>query len=381
VIGVSRLICGKLEPSDSLRFIEREGFRPVVVWNCTARCNLLCRHCYSSSSIARDEYELTTDEAKSMIEDLAEYGCPVLLFSGGEPLMRRDVLELVQFAKERGLRPALSTNGTLITRKMADELVKAGAMYAGISLDGLKEKNDFFRGKAGAFDAALQGVENCRAAGLKVGLRFTITAFNFDQIPKILDMVEKREIVRVCFYHLVYSGRAKNFQGGVLEPAKVKKCVEHIFERTKELCNKFSELEVLTVDNYTDAPFLYLWLKRRDAKRAEAALDMLRINAGNASGEKIACIDWKGDVHPDQFWHHFSLGNVKERKFSEIWSDNNIPLLKMLRNRREHIRGRCASCGWFGLCNGNLRVRAEAAGDLWGFDPACYLTDEEIRNG
>lgn len=381
MIGVSRLICGKTESSDRLRYIEREGFKPVVVWNCTARCNLLCQHCYSSSSISKDEYELTTGEAVSMIEDLAEYGCPVILFSGGEPLMRLDIFDLIRFANESGLRAVLSTNGTLITQRIAEELAKAGVAYVGISLDGLEQKNDLFRGKKGAFDAALKGIENCKASGLKVGLRFTITSFNFDQVPKILDLVEELRIPRICFYHLVYSGRARNLRDGALKRDEARKCVEYIFERTAELCKKFGELEVLTVDNYADAPYLYLWLKRRNSEMADSALEMLKLNAGNASGEKIACVDWKGDVHPDQFWHHYSLGNVRSRKFSEIWSDESEPLLKKLRNRRKYIHGRCAECRWFDLCNGNLRVRAEAAGDLWGFDPACYLTDEEVKNG
>jgi len=381
MIGVSRLICGESEASDKLRFVGRSGFKPVVVWNCTSRCNLFCRHCYSSSSAAKAEPELTTDEAKLMIDDLAEFGCPVLLFSGGEPLMRGDLFELVRFATERGMRAVLSTNGTLITSESAAELSEAGIAYVGVSLDGLEEKNDLFRGRDGAFGAALNGIECARRAGIKVGLRFTITSFNADQIPGIFDLMEGYGIPRICFYHLVYSGRAKDLQDSALGRDEARRWIGYIFERTESLCGEVVGLEVLTVDNHADAPFLYLWLKNRDSDRARVALDMLRVNAGNASGEKIACIDWKGDVHPDQFWHHYTLGNIGERRFSEIWSDGAEPLLSKLRNRREHIHGRCAECKWFDLCNANLRVRAEAAGDLWGPDPACYLTDEEISDG
>ena len=393
MIGISKLYCGTVEPSDPLRYgrlsrrlpshllqFSRDK-KPVVVWNATRQCNLHCVHCYSKSHARAKEDELSTTEGKALIDDLAKFGCPVLLLSGGEPLMRGDLMEVARYATSKGLRVVLSTNGTLIDKETAEELHQIGLSYVGISLDGLRDYHDRFRGVAGAFDSAMAAVRHCREIGLKVGLRLTIHKGNAAQIPSIFDLVEEERIPRICFYHLVYAGRGSKLVEEDLNHEETRAVLDLIMDRTKALHSRGHRVEVLTVDNHADGPYLYLRLRREDSERAKEVLELLRMNQGNSSGHGIGCVSWNGDVHADQFWRHLSFGNVRQRAFTEIWTDPSIALLQALKDKRPHLKGRCAGCQWLGLCGGNFRVRAEAVtGDLWAADPACYLTDEEIGN-
>jgi Fe-coproporphyrin III synthase len=391
MIGISKLYCGTVEPSDPLRYGRHSGKlpshllqfskdkKPVVVWNVTKRCNLHCVHCYSQSTDREAPDELTTEEGIRLIDDLAGFGCPVLLLSGGEPVRRPDIERLARYARTQGLRVVLSTNGTLIDRATAARLEDIGMSYVGISLDGLRDYHDRFRGLPGAFDAAMTGVRNCREAGLKVGLRFTIHKGNADQIPGIFNLVEQENIPRICFYHLVYAGRGSRLVEEDLSREETRAVVDLIMDRTKALHERGRLVEVLTVDNHADGPHLYLRLLREDPQRAQEVLALLRMNEGNSSGHGIGCVSWDGEVHADQFWRHQSFGNVRRRPFSEIWEDVNDPLMRALKDKKPHVKGRCARCRWLDICGGNFRVRAEAVtGDLWAPDPACYLTDDEI---
>ncbi len=391
MIGISKLYCGTVEPSDALRYGRQSGDlpshllqfsidkKPVVVWNITRQCNLKCVHCYAQAKANLQENEMSTDEGKKVIDDLAGMGVPVLLFSGGEPMMRKDLPELAEYAVKKGMRAVISTNGTLITPEIARTLKNIGLSYVGISLDGMKDTNDRFRGVDGAFDAALEGIQNCQEAGIKVGLRFTINRFNVDEIPNLFDLLEEREIPRICFYHLVYAGRGSKLIKDDLSLEGSRKAVDLIIDRTKQLYDKGKEKEVLTVDNHADGPYIYLRLLKEDRKRAEEVMELLKMNEGNNSGRGIGCISWDGEVYADQFWRHYSFGNVLQRPFSEIWTDLSNPLMKKLKNKKKYVTGRCATCRWLNICGGNFRVRAEATtGDVWAPDPACYLTDEEI---
>jgi radical SAM protein with 4Fe4S-binding SPASM domain len=351
----------------------------VVVWNAGRRCNLRCAHCYSGSADRAYPEELTTAEGGALIDDLARFGVPVILFSGGEPLMRPDILELIARARKRGVRSVLSTNGTLITPALARELKRLDLSYAGISLDGLEDTHDRFRGVPGAFRRAMAGLEACREAGIKVGIRFTISRRTREDIPGIFSLVGERRIPRVCFYHLVYAGRGSGLAGEDLGREQTRREVDRIMDLTRELHRAGHAAEVLTVDNHADGVYLYLRLRREDPVRAEQVLALLRMSGGNSSGQGIGCVSWDGSVHADQFWRHRSFGNVRRRPFSEIWSDLSDPLLAGLRDRKSRLKGRCARCRFLDLCGGNLRVRAEAVtGDVWEPDPACYLTDREI---
>jgi radical SAM protein with 4Fe4S-binding SPASM domain len=316
---------------------------------------------------------------KAFIRDLADFNVPVILFSGGEPLLREDLFELASLAREQGIRVALSSNGTLITDEVAKEISKVGFAEVGISLDGIGANNDRFRGKNGAYQAALEGIRNCVSLGLRVSLRLTITRFNYQEIPAIFRVIEEEGIGRVCFYHLAYSGRADSLREADLNHSETRSVVDMICEHTLDLHRRGLRKEVLTVGNHADGVYLYLKLRKQDPQRANKVWDLLKRNGGNNSGIKIGAVDDLGDVHPDQFWWHYSLGNVRQGKFGDIWTDTSEPLLQGLRNRKRLLKGRCARCQYLDLCNGNLRVRAEAVfGDVWAEDPACYLSDEEI---
>jgi 12,18-didecarboxysiroheme deacetylase len=367
---------GKL-PSHLLQFSKDK--KPVVVWNMTRRCNLKCIHCYAQAVDPDGSDEISTQQAKEIIDDLAAFGAPVMLFSGGEPLVRKDLTELASYAVGKGMRAVISTNGTLISREKARELKSVGLSYVGISLDGGEAVHDAFRKVPGAFKKALQGLENCQQEGLKVGLRFTINKRNAVEIPTLFDLLEEREVPRICFYHLVYSGRGSELIKEDLDHAETRKVVDLIMDRTRALFDKGKEKEVLTVDNHADGPYVYLRLLRENPERAEEVMKLLNFNEGNNSGRGIGCISWDGAVHPDQFWRQYVFGNVLERPFSEIWVDPNIELLAKLKDKKQYVGGRCAKCRYLSICGGNFRARAEAwYGDPWAQDPACYRTDEEI---
>jgi 12,18-didecarboxysiroheme deacetylase len=391
MIGISKLYCGTVEPSDALRYGRRSGHlpshllqfsidkKPVVVWNVTRSCNLKCIHCYAHAVKQSHERELSTEQGMALIDDLAGYGVPVILFSGGEPLVRPDLVELATYAVEKGIRAVISTNGTLIDEKVAKALKKVRLSYVGVSLDGMEEVNDRFRGRKGAFREALIGIRNCQDAGLKVGLRFTMNRLNLKEIPRIFDLLEELQIPRACFYHLVYSGRGSELIAEDLDHRETRHVIDMIIDRTKDLYDHGVVKEVLTVDNHADGPYVYLRLLREKNARAEEVLELLRMNEGNSSGRGIGCISWDGSVYADQFWRHYSFGNVLERPFSEIWNDLSDPLMARLKDKKRFVKGRCSRCQWLDVCGGNFRVRAEAVtGDIWAPDPACYLTDEEI---
>ncbi|MDA8401878.1 MAG: 12,18-didecarboxysiroheme deacetylase [Deltaproteobacteria bacterium] len=392
MIGISKLYCGGVHASDALRYGRMssklpshllqfsEDKKPVIVWNMTRTCNLNCVHCYSQSKNLQYNNELTLEEGKAFIDDISSFGSPVMLFSGGEPLMHPNFLDLCFYAKSKGMRAVISTNGTLITKELAKELKKVGLSYVGISLDGLESVHDRFRGKKGAFREAIEGINYAKEAGIKVGLRFTINKRNAQEIPGIFKLLEEENIPRVCFYHLVYAGRGTKLMEEDLSHEETRQTVDAILELTKEVYSRDNQKEVLTVDNHADGPYIYLKLLK-EGKKEEAAnvMSLLKMNGGNSSGVGIGCVSWDGEVYADQFWRHYSFGNVKERKFSEIWTDTSNPLMKQLKNKKEYVKGKCKDCKWLDICNGNFRVRSEAKeDDLWAPDPACYLTDEEI---
>ena len=392
MIGISKLYCATVEPSDALRYERHSGQmpshllqfskdkKPVIVWNMTRRCNLKCVHCYAKSEDISYDNELNHEQSLAMIDDLADFGVPVLLFSGGEPLVHPRLIEYAQYAVNKGLRAVISTNGTLITEEKAKALKEIGLSYVGISLDGLEETHDKFRGVKGSYKKAMKAIEYCQKAGIKVGLRFTINKRNVKDIPGIFDLLEEKNIPRACFYHLVYSGRGSEIAKEDLSHEETRKVLDLIMERTKDLHDRNKPKEVLTVDNHADGPYVYKRLLEEDPERAAEVLELLEMNEGNSSGRGIGCISWDGEVHPDQFWREKSLGNIKDKPFSEIWTNVDNEFLMKLKEKKKHVKGRCAGCRWLDICAGNFRARAESvANDPWDSDPACYLTDEEIK--
>jgi radical SAM protein with 4Fe4S-binding SPASM domain len=390
VLSVSRLLNGQVGPQDALRYGRRSGAgpahllhysrdkTPIVVWNVTRRCNLHCGHCYADSHNRDYPGELGGEEGARLLEELAAFGVPAVLFSGGEPLLRPDVLDLARLGRRLGMRTVLSTNGTRIDAAAAEDIAAAGFSYVGVSIDGIGALNDKVRGSRGAFDAALGGIRAARAAGLRTGIRFTVHARNRAQLGRVFELAEAEGVNRLCVYHLAYAGRGGRMRRHDLKPAETRAAVEEILDRTEDLGRRGVELEVLTVDNPVDHVLLLERVRRTDPERAAEIETMLRWNGGNQSGVAIACIDPEGLVHPDQFSWHVTAGDVRRTPFAEIWRDDN-PVLAPYRRRPRDLVGRCSRCRFVDLCNGGLRVRAESAsGDPRAPDPACYLTEEEI---
>jgi len=278
------------------------------------------------------------------------------------------------------LRLTLSTNGTLIDQECARKIKDLGFSYVGISLDGIGATHDYFRGRTGTFVKTVDAFRNCKEVGQKVGLRLTLSPHNIADLDKILDFIEEEDIDRICFYHLVYSGRGSTLND--VDQAGTRRAIDKIIDRTAQWAASGKPREMLTVDQPADGAYLYLRLLRENPERARDVHERLSWNGGgaNSSGVGISNIDTQGNVHPDQFWQTVTLGNVKERPFSEIWQDDSHPILRGLRNRLPLLKGKCGSCRFLKLCGGGFRVRAEQIyGDPWAADPACYLTDEEVR--
>ncbi|MDR3403562.1 MAG: radical SAM protein [Chthoniobacter sp.] len=386
MINITKLYCGISQPADALRYGQGHGAprtagerRPIIVWNITRRCNLHCVHCYSDSDARDYPGELTWDEMRGVVDDLSAYQVPALLLSGGEPLIHPQFFDLARYARAKAMRLTLSTNGTLITRPVAESLKDIGFAYVGISLDGIGATHDTFRGRTGAFDKAVAAFRHCKAIGQKVGLRLTLSAPNIADLDQILDFIEAEDIERVCFYHLVYSGRGSQVVDVSHEDSR--RALDKIIDRTARWAADGHPREVLTVDQPADGPYIYLRMKQEHSPRAEEMLDLLRWNGGGArsSGTGIGNIDTQGNVHPDQFWQTLTLGNIRQRPFSEIWSDPHIKSLADLRARHGLLTGRCADCHFQEICGGGFRVRAvQRGGSMWASDPACYLTAHEI---
>ena len=398
MIDIGKLYCGGTSTGDSLRYGTDAGpdchgnkphdpvklaseRRPIVVWSTTRTCNLNCVHCYTDSCNQTYEGEMSTEEGRALIRDLAGFSIPSLLFSGGEPLMRRDIFALIEYAANNGIRPVLSTNGTLIDKRTARSIRDAGIVYVGISLDGMEEVNDRFRGVMGAFKKAMKGFENCAAVGQRVGLRLTLTKRNYADLDRIFDFIEKEGINRACFYHLVYSGRGEDMFRDDLTHGESRGAMDAIMARTNDFFGRGLDINILTVDNHADGVYLYLKLREKDAGRAEEVYRLLAWNGGGAhsTGVGIANIDFFGNVHPDQFWQDYTFGNVRERNFGDIWMDERDPLMRGLKRKADYIKGRCRLCRYRDLCMGSMRVRAfRTYNDPWAPDPQCYLSDDEI---
>lgn len=398
MIDISVLYCGVETPSTPHRYGRKitqimppehqrmavaksaSERRPIVVWNLTRTCNLKCAHCYTDSEAKKYGGELATAEAKRVLDDLADFKVPAVLFSGGEPLMREDVLELTAYAREKGLHAVYSTNGTMITPELAKKFVELKLAYVGISLDSADPAvHDRFRGLEGAFARTMRGFRYCVDAGQKVGLRLTLTQHTAQNLDGLFDLIEREGIDRACFYHLCPSGRGKSLDALTSEQSR--QAVDTIITRTRRLVDSGKPTEILTVDNHCDGVYLHLRMLRENHPRAQQVLDMLRWNGGGrySSGVGIANIDFLGNVHADQFSMFRSFGNVRERKFSEIWQDRSNPIMAGLKDRLGVLEGRCGKCRFKDACGGGLRARAEiSTGNPWAADPGCYLSDEEI---
>lgn len=407
MINITRLWTGEEQPADHLRYGRGHGHgraaggaadscaptssrarKPIVVWNITRTCNLKCVHCYADASASKYPGELDWDQCCGVIDNLADYGASALLFSGGEPMVHPRFMDLLERAIGKGLKVTISTNGTRITPEWANRFKELGVAYVGISLDGIGEVHDQFRGVPGSFDQAVRGFKLCREAGQKTGLRLTLTRNNVQCMAQILDFIDQNEIQRTCFYHLVPTGRGVEVQ--TLTRDEARGAMDMLIDRVVQWKAEGKTREVLTVTQPADGIYLLIKQLKEGSPLAQETLKLLQWNGGgaNSSGRGIANIDTQGLVHPDQFWQSVTLGCVKDDPFSAIWEAEAGPAMEMLPElrgsedpleRQKKIEGRCGRCQHFALCGGGFRTRAAFANGHWyGSDPGCYLTDEEI---
>ena len=352
---------------------------PVVIWNLIRRCNLTCKHCYALSADHDYPNELSTAEVEAVMDDLKAFHVPVLILSGGEPLLRPDIFEIAARATGMGFYVGLSTNGTLIDETMADRIAAQGFDYVGISLDGLRETHDRFRRKAGAFDASLGAVRLLRERGVKVGLRYTMTDMNGADLPALLQLMHDEQVDKFYFSHLNYAGRGNIHRGRDAHFAATRDALDRLFEAAWRDALAGGHLDYVTGNNDADGVYLLQWARKRLPRWADALQARLETWAGNASGLHVANIDNLGHVHPDTMWWHHDLGSVRERPFSAIWADTSDPLMAGLKRQPRPVTGRCGACAHLAICGGNTRVRAQqVTGDPWAEDPGCYLDDAEI---
>jgi len=352
---------------------------PVVIWNLIRRCNLTCKHCYSISADKDFPGELSTAEVCTVMGDLRAFRVPVLILSGGEPLLRPDIFDIARRAKEMGFYVGLSSNGTLIGKNNIDAIAEVGFDYVGVSLDGLNETHDRFRRKEGAFDASLAGIRLCIDAGIKVGLRFTLTQDNAHDLPGLLKLMEEEKVEKFYLSHLNYGGRGNRNRKADAHFATTRQAMDLLFDTCLERLQSGEPREFVTGNNDADGVYLLNWARERFPDKTEHLRQKLSQWGGNSSGVNIANIDNLGNVHPDTFWWHYTLGNVRERPFSEIWQDTSDPIMAGLKQHPRPLKGRCAVCAYQDICGGNTRVRAhQMSGDPWAEDPGCYLDDDEI---
>ena len=359
-------------------------YRPVVFWNLTDLCNLNCTHCYSRSGPGRTtEGELTTAEALGVIDDLADMGVPLILFSGGEPLLREDIWDLACHARDRGLKMALSTNGTLITTEVARRIRDCGIEYAGISLDGAgRETHDRFRHAPGAFEQATAAFAACKVAGLRCGVRVTLTKENCPELEALIDLALALGASRFCLYWLVPTGRGiDSYTRLQLDRDEVTEALSLLYRKAKEIDP--AAMEFLTVDAPQDCIHLLASMEQDTSEDLADARGLLEsLKGGCSAGTRVANIDAQGNVYPCQFARsvEFHAGNVRDQPFSRIWSDAENPVLSRFREKQARFGGRCSGCRHRDLCGGGCRVRAHAAtGDFLAEDPFCYVTETVNR--
>jgi radical SAM protein with 4Fe4S-binding SPASM domain len=300
---------------------------------------------------------------------------PILIFTGGEPLLSRNFYALAFHAREVGLRTVVSTNGTLITPKVARLMAEAKIRYVGVSLDfASAQSHDAFRGVAGAHALALQGLKNARDAGLKTGLRITLTRDNWQDVPALLSLAVQENIPRFCLYHLVPTGRGAEMADRDVTPEQRRSVIRLLAEAAEEL--KGENIEILTTDSPMDGAYLLELLK--DDPRRENVHKLLTNAGGCSTGVKVANINQLGDVHPCHFMPQVVVGNVRERSFRDIWIDHPSPELQALRDIKSNLLGACGKCEYLDLCGGCRQKAYYYHGDLRAEDPTCILEQKSL---
>jgi radical SAM protein with 4Fe4S-binding SPASM domain len=389
MIRISRYIHGDERVSPAIRSHilpladERTRAPPVIFWNITHRCNLSCTHCYEDSGPDRSTLgELSTRESFALIDDLAEMRVPVILFSGGEPLMRQDFWEIAGYAAEQGLNTAISTNGTLIGEDTVERLIQSGISYAGISLDSaFPAIHDRIRGIPGSHVRSVRALRQCVRQGLTSGVRVTVTRENYRELDDLITIAREMKVPRFCVYWLVPSGRGRAIHHeSQLSPAQVLMVLDLLYRRAKEIDP--AEMEFLTVDAPQDAAYFLARMQDDNEpgyERARARIEAAGM--GCSAGVQVACIDPGGNVYPCQFarYPEFLIGSILKRRFSEIWPDKGNAVLAAFREDASGIPEECSGCRTAQFCGGGCRMRIFAeSGSLRGKDPLQCLPDGKV---
>ncbi len=350
----------------------------IAIWNFTNRCNLSCMHCYSKADLDAVD-TLTTEDIFKTLDKFKENGVKFLIFSGGEPLTRKDLYDIAQRCKELGIITYLSTNGLYVGKNNAQKIIDT-FNYVGISIDGSQKTHDYFRGLEGSFRESMKAVKLLNSfEGSKVGIRFTITKETYDDLEFIFELAEKENISKIYISHLVYSGRGLDNLEMDLTKDQRRVAVNYILDKAFEYYESGRDIEIVTGNMEQDA---ILFLDRFGKKYPNLKDEMksrLIAWGGNSAGRKLLNIDSEGNVKPDPFFPSY-IGNILNEDFSDIWTKKPIELLQKLRVHPRKISGKCSECDYLNICNGGSRSRAYAIyGDIWSEDPSCYLTQNEIK--
>jgi radical SAM protein with 4Fe4S-binding SPASM domain len=349
----------------------------IAIWNFTNRCNLSCHHCYSKADLNSND-KLSTQTILDTLPKLKKSGVKFIIFSGGEPLTRKDIFDIADSCRELGIITYLSTNGLYIGERNAKKIIDS-FNYIGISIDGNRERHDYFRGLEGSFDMSLKAVELLNSfESSKVGIRFTITKETIEDLPFIFELAQERNIPKIYISHLVYSGRGLENLEIDIDKDQRREAVGYILDKAFYYYDNDIDIEIVTGNMEMDAILFLEEFGKRYPNLKEDMKKRLQDWGGNSAGRKLLNIDSEGFVKPDPFFP-FKIGNIFERDFSEIWEDNSNELLNRLRTHPREISGKCQECKWLEICNGGSRSRAYAiSGDLWAEDPSCYLEKGEI---
>ena len=347
---------------------------PVVVWNFTNKCNLKCRHCYQEAG-ERLEGELDLTHRLDIVDQLADEDVFAIAFSGGEPLMDKDIWRVAERAHERSLYISIATNGTLITSKVAQRMTESGVDYVEISLDSTRpEAHDAFRGIPGFWKRAVQGIENAKAEGsLEIGIASTITQMNFAEIENLIEFARNLGADKFYAFNFIPTGRGKNMVHMDLTPQQREEMLNILYEhylkgdivclttspQYARVCMMNSNEQLAPSSHYSTA-------------KGEQGRMLAEFIGGCGVGRAYCSIQPDGIVTPCVFMP-IPVGDLKEKKFIDIWNDS--PVLKEIR-RREDLKGHCGECEYRSACGG-CRARAYAYfGDYKAPDPGCINNKE-----
>jgi len=354
---------------------ERSLDGAIAIWNFTNRCNLACRHCYSYADPNQEDF-LSTDFILAQIPRLKAGGIKFVIFSGGEPLIRKDIFQIAEAMRNEGIVTYLSTNGLYITPKNVDRII-ATFNYIGISIDGIEAVHDDFRGLPGAYRKSLDAIALIQKHGGNAGIRFTLTKETEESFYPIFDLAEQIGVDKIYISHLVYSGRGLENLKIDITPEARRKYVNFMIDKAFAYHEAGRGIDIVTGNMEMDAVLFLRRFAERYPQLKEEMARRLKNWGGNSAGRKLVNIDWMGRVKPDPFFPEY-IGDMTQKPFDALWLDEENNLLKRLREHPRRLGGKCADCGVVDICNGGSRSRAWAmSGDLWAEDPSCYLTEDE----